>query len=599
MKILGIGFGYLSTAALMVNTKIVSMISEERFTRKKNEEGYPMHAINYCLDQNGLKGEDLDAVVIASNYLAPIPWITKNYSSFSIEDHIKAQKEYWFPRLNQGKNVNWFQVFKTKADFNVYPGGWKRIFKNNQDHHGKDIWNKVKRHIYFGIKSHLNITDNKIHHVEHHQCHSAYAYWASPFRKKKCLVFTADAYGDGLSATISVVSKDKIKRVKEINHNLFFLGRIYRYTTLILGMKPAEHEYKVMGLAPYAKKKYYQDALTIFRGLMNVNGIDFKWNHKPKNIYDYLKNHLEGHRFDNIAGALQEYTEEVLTEWITNAVKKFKINRVVFSGGVSMNIKANMKIHEIPSVKEFFVCGSGGDESLPAGAVYEFNSIHNKNKKKLNIQFSPYSGKSYSNEEISSWINKNSLKKKYKVISKLSYDQIANYLAKGMIIGRHSGPMEFGARSLGNRAILANPQDKDIIEKINRKIKNRDFWMPFAPSIIEEDFKKYVVNPKNISSPFMTVGFESTKLAKKHLIAALHPADMTLRPQQVTKKSNIEYYNLIKSFKKKTGIGGILNTSLNLHGQPIVMSPDDALNVFENSDIDAILFNDETIIFKN
>ena len=599
MKILGIGFGYLSTAALMVNTKIVSMISEERFTRKKNEEGYPMHAINYCLDQNGLKGEELDAVVIASNYLSPIPWITKNYSSFSTEDHIKAQKEYWYPRLNQGKNINWFQVFNKKADFNVYPGGWKKIFKNNQDHHGKDIWNEVKENIYIGIKNHLNIKENKIHHVEHHQCHSAYAYWASPFRKKKCLIFTADAYGDGLSATISVVSKDKIKRVKEINHNLFFLGRIYRYTTLILGMKPAEHEYKVMGLAPYAKKNYYEDALKIFRGLMYVDGLDFKWNYKPKNIYDYLKNKLEGQRFDNIAGALQEYTEEVLTEWIKNAIKKFKINRVVFSGGVSMNIKANMKIHEIPSVKEFFVCGSGGDESLPAGAVYEFNFLHNKNKRKFNVQLSPYSGKSYSSEEISSWISKNGLKKKYKVKTKLSYDQIANYLAKGMIIGRHSGPMEFGARSLGNRAILANPQDKDIIEKINRKIKNRDFWMPFAPSIIEEDFKKYVVNPKNVSSPFMTIGFESTKLAKKHLIAALHPADMTLRPQQVTKKSNVEYYNLIKFFKKKTGIGGILNTSLNLHGQPIVMSPDDALNVFENSDIDAILFNDETIIFKN
>ncbi|MFL2678880.1 MAG: carbamoyltransferase N-terminal domain-containing protein [Alphaproteobacteria bacterium] len=531
MKILSIGFGYLSTAALMIDSKIVSVVSEERFTKNKNEEGYPMQAINYCLKKNKIKGNDLDAIVIASNRLSPIPWITKNYSSFSIKDHVTAQQKYWYPRLNEGKNTNWFNIFKEKADFNIYPGGWKKIFNRNSNHHGKDIWPSVKKNIYFGIQNHLKISEDIIYHIEHHQCHAAYAYWASPFRDKKCLIFTADAYGDDLSATISIALNNKISRVKAIKHNLFFLGRIYRYTTLLLGMKPAEHEYKVMGLAPYAKKKYYNEALKIFENLLDVDGINFKWKYKPNNIYEFLRKEFEGHRFDNIAGALQEYTETLLSKWIKNSINKYKIDRIVFSGGVSMNIKANMKIHELKEVKEFFVCGSGGDESLPIGAAYEFNYKNNKNNK-INFEMTPYLGKSYTNEEIYEWVEKNNFKKKYKVINKLNYEKIADFLAKGMILGRHSGPMEFGARSLGNRAILANPQNRSTIEIINKKIKNRDFWMPFAPSIISEDFKKYVVNPKKIYSPYMTMGFESTELAKKHLIAALHPADYTLRPQE-------------------------------------------------------------------
>ena len=366
-------------------------------------------------------------------------------------------------------------------------------------------------------------------------------------------------------------------------------------------MKPAEHEYKVMGMAPYAKEKYYLDVLKVFKRLIKVKGISFSWNYKPKNIYQYLKNELEGYRFDNIAGALQEYTEEILTKWIKNSIKKFQINRIVFSGGVSMNIKANMKIHEMEEVKEFFVSGSGGDESLPVGAVYEYNSTKNKNLSKnlQNMMMSPYLGKSYNHEEILSWIKKKNLKNKYKVLDNLTYKKISKFLAEGKVIGRISGRMEFGARSLGNRAILADPRNKTIVEIINKKIKNRDFWMPFAPSIIEDDFNKYVINPKNIFSPYMTIGFHSTAVARNHLVAALHPSDSTLRPQLVTKEINTDYYQLIKAFKDRTGVGGLLNTSFNLHGEPIVMSPDDALHVFENSGIDAVLFNDQIMILKN
>ena len=170
-------------------------------------------------------------------------------------------------------------------------------------------------------------------------------------------------------------------------------------------------------------------------------------------------------------------------------------------------------------------------------------------------------------------------------------------LIKGLVIGRCCGKMEFGARSLGNRSIIADPRNRSIVEVINDKIKNRDFWMPFAPSILDDHVHKYTVNPKNIESPFMTIGFESTEEGSKALEAGTHPSDKTLRPNVVTLKNNPAYYSLIKNFQKKTGIGGLLNTSFNLHGEPIVSTASDAYRVFKLTDIDILLF-DEKIISK-
>jgi carbamoyltransferase len=174
---------------------------------------------------------------------------------------------------------------------------------------------------------------------------------------------------------------------------------------------------------------------------------------------------------------------------------------------------------------------------------------------------------------------------------------VANLLNQGHVIGRCCERMEFGARSLGNRSIIANPKEISTIDKINQKIKNRDFWMPFAPSIIEEDFNKYALNKNDIRSPFMTIGFESTDLARREIPAALHPSDKTLRPHVVSSKSNPNYHSLLDEFKSVSGISGVLNTSFNLHGEPIVCTPEDAYRVFQLSDIDALLF-DEKIILK-
>lgn len=177
-------------------------------------------------------------------------------------------------------------------------------------------------------------------------------------------------------------------------------------------------------------------------------------------------------------------------------------------------------------------------------------------------------------------------------------DFLADLLLDGWVIGRCCGRMEFGARSLGNRSIIADPRNRSIVEIINHKIKKRDFWMPFAPTIMNEHASKYLINPKNIHSPFMTVGFESTEAGKEMLAAALHPADKTLRPQILSKDANPSYHSLIEAFHRKTGVGGVLNTSFNLHGEPIVNTAADAYRVFTITDIDALLLDGMLITKK-
>ena len=208
-------------------------------------------------------------------------------------------------------------------------------------------------------------------------------------------------------------------------------------------------------------------------------------------------------------------------------------------------------------------------------------------------------GPQYSEDDIIKAVDEYDLKSGFTIVKSPSPDWVVNSLCSDKIIARMSGRMEFGQRALGNRSILANPSNSRNIEKINRKIKFRDFWMPFTPTILAEREQDYIINPKNLKSPFMTMAFDSTELARDELIAALHPADYTVRPQILKREANPEYHKIIKLFESKTGVGGLLNTSLNLHGEPVVCSPSDAVHTFINSELDALLFDDSLAIVRD
>ena len=606
MKVLGIMWEQNSTAALMVDGCIVASASEERFSRRKNDERYPKQAIEYVLREGGVKPKELDAVAFMGHMWGPMYALTRHYSSFSVEDNLREQHEYWKPLLYEGKNPNYLSIFKDKLDLNQYPGKkiWQKVIADMHKQRGSGRAGDDTTALYFQkfrtdvAVRHLGIDPSRIHFIDHSTGHAAYAYFASPVRDD-ALVVTADAWGDNINATLTTVKKGTMVRIYETN--TLAVARLYRYTTLILGMKPNEHEYKVMGLAPYAKKKYYQKPLDLFRSVQKVNGIQFVFIKKPTDSYFYFLKLFEGVRFDAIAGALQEYTEEMMLAWFTNAMQKTGLRKICFAGGVAMNVKANMLINRLARVKSLHVSPTPDDASQAMGACYAYMyGVLIKQKKDPRTYLKPlehaYLGPAISGEEVEKLIADKKIATRYRVTRKATPAHVAALLAGGKIIGRAAGRSEFGARSLGNRSILADARNQDVVAMINEKVKNRDFWMPFAPTILESHAKKYLVGYRgNKTAAYMTVGFETTPFGQKHLRAGLHPSDRTCRPQVLPKGQNPGYEALLRAFEKKTGVGGLLNTSFNLHGEPIVQTAADAWRVFELSDLDAVLLNDTLI----
>ena len=594
MKILAITLEKCSGCAVLVDDKIIFSASEERYSRIKSDSSFPKNSINDALSFTGLKGTDFDKIIICGNKLSLLAPLMNEYSTFSVDDQIRAMEEYWYPNLVLGKNKSFLEVFKDKINLEQFPfnteiGKNFDIFKLHNpytEEDGKNVSSFFKQI----IASLLGIEQEKIIHMEHDWCHAAYALYGSPIRDDNTLIVTADAWGDDLSGTLSVYSKEKgqIERVKEYNHNDFQLARIYRYTTLVLKMLANEHEYKVMGLASYYNGPMIEKVEKVFDKMLQSDGLEFIFNKEVLDIYDYLKNNLKNFRFDHIAAGLQSFTEKILVNWFSNTISRYNAKSVVFSGGVSMNVKANMKISQIPKIEKFFVCGAGTDETLPIGACYHWAEMNGIKPKLLDTLYLG-SNALYDEKDISSLAQ-------YTIKKFNSEEQILEQILENKIVAVCRGRMEMGQRSLGNRSIIADPRTRSNVEKINNSIKKRDFWMPFAPVILEEYQDLLIKNPKKIDSPFMTIAFE-TKDGKNKFPAAVHQADGTARAQLLKKEQNPILWNLIFKFYEKTGIPALLNTSFNLHGEPIVRTIQDALRVFDKSELE-VLWLDEHIIEK-
>jgi carbamoyltransferase len=599
MKILSLYLNMPSSAALYSDGKVIAATHEERFTRAKNDEVFPENAIRYCLNEAGITSADLDAVAIAS-FVAPFDDLVVRRSQWTTEDYLKEQHLRWKPYLI-GKNANLpplAELFSDHLTLDMYPASYWKKNLNAPDRNHK--YAKDREQI---VADFLKIPVSKIMRIDHHRCHAAYSYYASAWRGEKVLALTIDGLGDNLNATIGVFDEaGDYKRKYESNEAN--IGRIYRYMTLLLGMKPNEHEFKVMGLAPYGKAKHAQKALDVFKSTLYVEGIEFKWRVKPTDSYFWFKEQLEGVRFDNIAFALQTWVEELLMEWVQNAVNKFGIHKVVIAGGVAMNIKAMGKIANLPGVTDLFIGGSASDESMAISAGiclaedltrkagYQWDSSNVASLPHL------YLGPSSTAKQEATLILglDQSI---YQVSRSPTPKQIAELLRDGKILARCAGRMEFGQRSLGNRSILADPSDLRVKDKINAAIKSRDFWMPFAPVMMDKYVHRYILNPKKLESPHMTIGFETTAEGFDAMIAACHPADRTARAQILHHDANPELYAILEAFETITGRGALLNTSFNLHGHPIVNTVSEALFVFENSGLDGLILNDYLISKKS
>ena len=369
MVILGINEGHESGACLLVDGRVVASASEERFSRQKNDCGWPRRAVAYCLAAGNVGGGVINKVAIASIDLDPLETRLKRSCNYGIGDYLYENEIYWKPRLIDGEDIDFRDIvdkiphFSSDTDLTydftfleTNPGRVERV----------ELFRAERRR---NAAAQLQIEEDRITFIDHHLCHAAYAYFATESREKT-LVITADGWGDGANASIGIgEGRDLNILFRTSKHDL---ARIYRWSTLLLGMKPNEHEYKVMGLAPYAKEYIKREPYEIYKSTLQVDGLDFKYKVKPTDMYYWFKERFVGCRFDGIAGGLQQFAEEIMTEWISNCIEHFGINRIVISGGLALNIKANMKIAELENVSEIFVPPGGGDTSVGVGAAYAY-----------------------------------------------------------------------------------------------------------------------------------------------------------------------------------------------------------------------------------
>ncbi len=589
---LALSVSHNSSAALMKDGEIMVVVCEERSRRKKNYIGYPKNAVDYCLKKSGISADQLKRIAYTTHDQSGILVKAKINTQFSLQDYRDYYGERFYKRRLRGEGcLDYLQWLRDDPKFNSDEEYFDFQYLNDEVLLNPDLDVKLFREEQARVLSnHLDIDKSKIEFLDHHTCHAYYSYFGSPFRGKDCIVLTLDGWGDGKNQTVWKVSDEKFSLLAESSQN--DIGRVYKMATLLLGMRPDEHEFKVMGLAAYAKSSHVKKAKQIIDDICMVEGMKLVSKNRPDDLFLYLEESWKTHRFDNIAGAVQAFAEEMACALVKNIVKETGIKRFVIGGGIAMNIKMNKAISELEEVDELFVCGSSGDESLSIGGCYFMNSDHKNNQPISNL----YLGYDIS-DEIEGY-DFNEYTDKFDVKYEVNFDQVAELLAEGDIVAVIRGKAEFGARALGNRSILANPSKRETVQQINEAIKNRDFWMPFALSILEESLEDYILNPKKLQSPFMAISLDVRPEKNLEIEAGTHPYDKTVRPQTVSRKYTPEYYELIDAFQKKTGIPALLNTSFNLHGEPIVDTIADAIRTFELSGLDHLLINDQILLSK-
>ena len=550
--ILGIHDGHEASAALIKNGKVIAAIAEERLTNVKNQNGTPINAIKKVFEISGIVPPEITAIAIASLIKLKI---------MLAEEELKLNLWTRFSSLIHGRTVAnvMTKILHRFRDMSEL----KNIFIN------------------------LGIEDKEIIFVEHHLAHAACAYYQRPW-DDETLVLTLDGAGDFLSATVSTGNKFNLDRIASTLSYDSLSNNLYSEITGYLGLKRWEHEYKVMGMAPYGKAEYCIDTM---REIIRIN---------PKKPLEFqnisgayttciqpkLRRIIAEQRFDNISAACQQHFEECLLQWVKNCIKETGINKIGCAGGAFLNVKANKLIREMEEVEDVFFYPACGDGGLSVGAALEayYKYCEREGIKPVNTSLKDlYQGMEYSNEYIEKILKEKEWIDKAEYMGDIE-GEIGEMLAKGKIIARFKGRDEWGPRALGNRSILADPRDLRVIRKINFAIKHRDFWMPFTPSMLEERSSDYLINAR--PARYMIEAFDTNEKADE-IIAAIHPFDRTARPQTVN-EWNPDYRKILEKFQEHTGVGGVLNTSFNLHGYPIVGTPEIAIETLEKSGLDGL-----------
>ena len=591
--ILGISaFYHDSAAALIRNGEIISAAQEERFSRVKHDANYPINAVSYVLKESNVKLNDIDHIVFFEKPFLKFERLLETYLAFA-------------PR-----------GFKS---FSMSMPIWlsEKLFQK------KFLFDKLKQHDE-------NFDDiNKIKFSEHHYSHAASAFFPSPFQE--AIVLTLDGVGEWATSTVAIGKDNKLKILKEM-HFPHSLGLLYSAFTYYTGFKVNSGEYKLMGLAPYGEPKYKKIILDNLLDLkqdgsfkLNMKYFDFATgltmtNEKFSNLFgkpvrNPKTDKLEEFHMD-IASSIQEITEEIILKLVKNISEEYKIKNLCLAGGVALNCVANGKILKDKVFDNIWIQPAAGDAggSIGAALAYWYRELDNSREIFIDQMKGSFLGPSYQSDEI-----ENTLKKLNVNFQKHSYEEVARITAKELAnnstVGWFQGRMEFGPRALGGRSILADPRSDKTQKELNLKIKFRESFRPFAPSILKEDLSDWF--EMNSESPYMLLvadvkkdkqvkmtekeeklfGINKLNIKRSEIPAVTH-VDYSARIQTVDKLTNPKYYNLIKEFKKITNCPILVNTSFNVRGEPIVCTIEDAYRCFMGTNLD-ILVIENFIMYKS
>ena len=591
-SILGISaFYHDSAAALIKDGKIVAAAQEERFSRIKHDQKYPFNAIKYILDEANLKLNEVEHIVFFEKPFLKFERLLETYMAFAPKG---------FKSFSMSMPI-WLR---------------EKLFQK------KFLFDKLKQHDE-------NFNDiSKIKFSEHHYSHAASAFYPSPF--EEAIILTLDGVGEWATTTVAIGKKNKLEMVKEI-HFPHSLGLLYSAFTYYTGFKVNSGEYKLMGLAPYGKP--------IFKNLILDNLLDlkedgsFKLNMKYFNyttgltmtnsnfsrlfghaVRDPNKDLLSQFHMD-IASSIQAVTEEIVIKMTKDISTRYKIKNLCLAGGVALNCVANGKIKKEKVFNKIWIQPAAGDAggSLGAALAYWHHELDKPRADFKDQMKGSYLGPKFGSDQIEKELKL--LKAKYqKYDVKEVIFLTAKELANEKTIGWFQGRMEFGPRALGGRSILADPRSAKMQKQLNLKIKFRESFRPFAPSILREDLSEWF--ELDTDSPYMLIVSEVKKEKqikmskedeklfgidklniKRSSIPAITHVDYSARIQTVHKETNSRYYNLLKEFKKNTNCPVLVNTSFNVRGEPIVCSVTDAFNCFMGTNLDMLVIED-FILFK-
>tara|TARA_X000000950_G_scaffold101472_1_gene128145 strand:- start:15 stop:1850 length:1836 start_codon:yes stop_codon:yes gene_type:complete len=592
-SILGISaFYHDSAAAIIVDGNIIAAAQEERFSRKKHDPRYPYNAVKYVLEEANLNLSDIDHIVFFEKPFLKFERLLETYMAFAPKG---------------------FKSFSLSMPI------WLRekLFQK------KFLSEKLKEHD-------KNFNDvSKIKFSEHHYSHAASAFFPSPF--EEAIILTLDGVGEWATTTVAVGKKNKLEIVKEI-HFPHSLGLLYSAFTYYTGFKVNSGEYKLMGLAPYGKPIFKDKILD---KLLDLKGdgsfkLDMSYfnyatgltmtNNKFSKLFghpvrDSKKDLLTQFHMD-IAASIQSVTEEIVLRITKNLFSKYKIKNLCLAGGVALNCVANGKILKEKIFNDIWIQPAAGDAggSLGAALAYWHHELGKPREKFKDQMKGSYLGPKFNDDQIEKILK--SLNSKYK---KYSRNEIISLTAKELsdekTVGWFQGRMEFGPRALGGRSILADPRSEKMQKELNLKIKFRESFRPFAPSVLREDVNEWFELEND--SPYMLLvaevkkgiqikmKFEDKNLfgidqlnVKRSSIPAITHVDYSARIQTVHKETNPRYYDLLKEFKKNTNCPVLVNTSFNVRGEPIVCSIEDAFNCFMGTNLDILVIED-FILFKD